>query len=97
MEISMKDYNEINRLSALVSKLQAENAKLKERIVEYDEFANERALSDFAKDEEIAKLKEFAESVMYYFEVRAKDPQCAGEVFRELKDKFEALKGESDG
>ena len=50
---------------------------------------------------ENAKLKEemanFVELVTYYFKVRAKDPQCAGEVFRDLKDKLQALKGESDG
>ena len=43
---------------------------------------------------ELAKLREIIGLVNYYFEVRAKDPQCAGEVFRDLGQKMQALKGE---
>lgn len=38
------------------------------------------------------RLKEIIDLIEHYFDIRAREPQVAGEVFRHLCNKLEALK-----
>ena len=75
------------------ARLKVENERLKKQLLKPCVTCDVFNENDRLK-EELAKLREIIGLVNYYFEVRAKDPQCVGEVFRDLGQKMQALKGE---